>query len=197
MDLLASRAAEKGLNLACVIDPQVPPAILGDVTRLRQILVNLLSNAVKFTDKGEVVVTVTCDQDAETRRHGDTETSFSASPDLPIPTSPLLSGSVSLHFAVRDTGIGIPPDRMGRLFQSFSQVDASTTRRFGGTGLGLAISKRLTELMGGTMWVESPAISSPQAAGPGSTFHFTIRAEVAPAPAARAYLQGIQLRLEG
>ena len=173
MDLLASKATEKGLNLACIVDSQVPAAIVGDGTRLRQILVNLLGNAIKFTEHGEVVVSV------ETDRDRDVSLSLSLSP-------------ISIHFSVRDTGLGIPPDRMNRLFQSFSQVDASTTRRFGGTGLGLAISKRLTELMGGTMWAESDGVP-----GKGSTFHFTIQAEVAPALATRAYLQGIQPGLEG
>jgi CheY-like chemotaxis protein/HPt (histidine-containing phosphotransfer) domain-containing protein len=151
------------------------------VTRLRQILVNLLSNAVKFTEKGEVVVTVTCD--AGIREGQDTETG-------PLPP-------VTLRFSVRDTGIGIPPERMGRLFESFSQVDASTTRRYGGSGLGLAISKRLAELMGGTIWVESPAGSPALAGGPGSIFYFTIRSEIAPAPTARACPQGIEPRLAG
>lgn len=153
VDLLAGRANEKGLELACVLEPGTPPAIVGDITRLRQILVNLLGNAVKFTQAGEVVVTVSCD--TEMLREGQGE------------------GDVSLHFTVRDTGIGISPEGMRRLFQSFSQVDASTTRRFGGTGLGLAISKRLSELMGGTMWVESEGIP-----GMGSTFHFTVRTRV-------------------
>ena len=183
LDLLAGRAAEKGLDLGCVIESDVPAAIVGDVTRLRQILVNLLSNAVKFTDQGEVVVTVTAN-DTVTGGCGDTETV-----------------AAPLHFAVRDTGIGIPPDRIERLFQSFSQLDASTTRRYGGTGLGLAISRRLAELMGGTMWVESPAIRPPQVeagkGGPGSTFHFTIQAEVAKPLKARPYLRGIQPSLEG
>jgi PAS domain S-box-containing protein len=183
MDLVAPSAMEKGLNLGCVVERDVPAAIVGDVTRLRQVLVNLLSNAVKFTEKGEVVVTVTLD-DAETRGQGDTET------QMPL-------RAVSLHFSVRDTGIGIPPELMGRLFQSFSQVDASTTRRFGGTGLGLAISQHLTELMGGTMWAESPVDSPSPVGGPGSAFHFTLQAEVAPATAARAYPQGIQPQLEG
>jgi PAS domain S-box-containing protein len=172
MDLLASKATEKGLNLACIVDSQVPAAIVGDGTRLRQILVNLLGNAIKFTERGEVVVEVK----AEAKEP----------PFIPHPSS------LILDFAVRDTGLGIPPDRMGRLFQSFSQVDASTTRRFGGTGLGLAISKRLTELMGGTMWAESEGV-----AGLGSTFHFTIQAEVAPTLATRAYLQSAQPGLEG
>src|SRR5207253_7118363 len=127
--------------------------ILGDRTRLAQILVNLLTNAVKFTEHGEVVLTVES-QAAEVDEVRDMH---------------------RLHFAVRDTGIGIPSDRIDSLFESFSQVDASTTRRYGGTGLGLAISKRLCELMGGTMWVESEA-------GKGSAFHFTIDAEATSGP---------------
>jgi PAS domain S-box-containing protein len=172
MDLLAAGATEKGLYLGCVVERNAPAAIVGDVTRLRQVLVNLLSNAVKFTEQGEVVVTVEGRGEA---------------------TSPLRE----IHFSVRDTGIGIPPELMGRLFQSFSQVDASTTRRFGGTGLGLAISRHLVELMGGTMWAESPVAAPVPGGGPGSIFHFTIQAEVAPAPTAAAYPQGIEARLEG
>ncbi len=144
LDLLAPKAAEKGLDMAYLIEPNVSHAIVGDVTRLRQILVNLLSNAVKFTEKGEVVITVSARD--------------------------LDDAHQEIHFAVRDTGIGIPQERMNRLFRSFSQVDASTTRKYGGTGLGLAISKRLSEMMGGTMWVESEV-------GKGSVFHFTIKAE--------------------
>src|SRR5207253_1269582 len=121
----------------------------GDAGRLRQVLLNLLSNAVKFTEKGEVVVHVDAEQTG--------------------------ARSYRLECAVRDTGIGIPSDRIDSLFESFSQVDASTTRRYGGTGLGLAISKRLCELMGGTMWVESEA-------GKGSAFHFTIDAEATSGP---------------
>jgi signal transduction histidine kinase/DNA-binding response OmpR family regulator len=150
LDLLASKAGERGLELAAFCTTDVPPAIYGDVTRLRQVLVNLIANAVKFTHVGEVVVTV----EATARAHGHHE----------------------LHFAVRDTGIGIPADRMDRLFRSFSQIDASTTRKYGGTGLGLAISKRLTELMGGSMWVDSTP-------GVGSTFHFTVPASEAPSVA--------------
>jgi CheY-like chemotaxis protein len=146
LDLLAQRASEKGLELAYLVDDGVPPVVVGDITRLRQILVNLLGNAVKFTEAGEVVVDVTS-RPLEGQRH-------------------------ELRFAVRDTGIGIPADRTDRLFRSFSQVDASTTRRYGGTGLGLAISKRLSEMMGGTMWVESEEKK-------GSTFQFTIVAEAA------------------
>jgi GAF domain-containing protein/CheY-like chemotaxis protein len=150
LDLIAGRAAEKHLDIAYVFESngagEVPAVIDGDVTRLRQILLNLLSNAVKFTDSGEVVLSVIAEQD----EHG-----------------PLL------HFAVRDTGIGLSDEGKSRLFQKFSQADSSTTRKYGGTGLGLAISRLLAELMGGTMWVDS--------AGPGmgSTFHFTIQARPA------------------
>jgi len=159
LDLLATRTAEKGLDLAYIIQPGTPEVIYSDVTRLRQVLVNLLSNAVKFTDEGEVVLSISV-----------AEGTIKA--DYPAGEA---DGLFHLHFAVRDTGIGIPAERMDRLFRSFSQVDASTTRRFGGTGLGLAISKRLSELMGGRMWVESEL-------GKGSTFHFTILTEAAPAP---------------
>jgi PAS domain S-box-containing protein len=175
LDLLAPPAGEKGLELACLIDDQVPAMLLGDVTRLRQILVNLIGNAVKFTEKGEVVVTV------RTERRG-LRTESAASPLRP-------QSSVLITFSVRDTGIGIPADRLDRLFQAFSQVDASTTRHFGGTGLGLAISKRLCEMMGGTMWVESTP-------GQGATFFFTIQvAAVASHP--REYLRGRVPQLAG
>ena len=137
---MAQSAYEKGLELLLFFDEKsVPTWIGGDVTRIRQIIVNLLSNGVKFTNKGEITITVQGDE------------------------------SNQIHFAVKDTGIGIPKDRMHKLFQSFSQVDSSTTRQFGGTGLGLAISKQLCELMGGKMWVESELNC-------GSTFHFTIAA---------------------
>jgi signal transduction histidine kinase/DNA-binding response OmpR family regulator/HPt (histidine-containing phosphotransfer) domain-containing protein/PAS domain-containing protein len=169
LDLLASSAADKGLDLAYQIDARTPGAIVGDVTRLRQILVNLLSNAVKFTDHGEVVLSVSSEITSGTKSGGEHSTYL-------------------LHFSVRDTGIGIPSERMDRLFQSFSQVDASTTRRYGGTGLGLAISKRLSEMMGGTMWVESEI-------GRGSVFHFTLQAAGAPAPA-HAYLNDFQPALQ-
>ncbi len=144
MTLIAAIASEKGLNTAYDTDKNTPKVILGDPTRLRQILVNLLSNAVKFTEKGEVVISV-----------------FSRK---------LEGDNFEIHFAVKDTGIGVPEDKLGRLFQSFSQVDASTTRRYGGTGLGLVISKKLVEMMGGKIWIESEV-------GRGSTFHFTIQAE--------------------
>jgi signal transduction histidine kinase/DNA-binding response OmpR family regulator len=154
LDLIGPRAAEKHLDLAYVFEGEVPPVIDGDVTRLRQVLLNLLSNAVKFTERGEVVLSV---QPAA----GD-------------------AGEPQLEFAVRDSGIGLSAAGRAKLFQSFSQADSSTTRKYGGTGLGLAISKRLAELMGGTMWVESDG------PGHGSTFRFTIRAPRAELPSGSA-----------
>mgnify|MGYP005846567067 CR=1 FL=1 len=171
VDLMAAKAAEKGLDLAYLIDPGTPEAIIGDATRLRQIIINLLSNAVKFTEIGEVVLSV----------------SAIALPD----TDDLPQATHELHFKVRDTGIGIEADQMHRLFRSFSQVDATTTRRYGGTGLGLAISKRLSEMMGGTMWVESEGIR-----GRGSTFHFTIRCIETAAPKPR-FLRDAPSELRG
>ena len=129
VDLVAPRAAEKGLELASVLDADLPPGVVGDVTRLRQIMVNLLSNAVKFTESGEVVLRVT--------------------------VAGRQQQSVTLDCAVRDTGIGIPADRTDSLFDPFTQADSSTTRRYGGTGLGLTISSRLCELMGGRLHVDS------------------------------------------
>lgn len=172
LDLVAAQASEKSLDLAYLFDQRVPGMVVGDVTRLRQILLNLLSNACKFTTQGEVVVRV---QPAET------------TVPLPASASTPLEWTM-IHFSVEDTGIGIPPERMDRLFQSFSQVDASTTRKYGGTGLGLAISKRLAGLMGGTLWVESEADK-------GSTFHFTVQAEVAPLSTTRAQLRSNQPHL--
>jgi PAS domain S-box-containing protein len=174
LDLVAASAAGKGLDLASLLDPKAPAALVGDATRLGQILVNLLTNAVKFTEEGEVVLSV------ESKRIADSDGRGGEMHEL--------------HFAIRDTGIGIPTERIDRLFQSFSQVDASTTRRYGGTGLGLAISKSLSEMMGGTMWVESEA-------GKGSVFHFTIKAEasagarpeLAGAPGEHAQLAGKRL----
>jgi signal transduction histidine kinase/DNA-binding NarL/FixJ family response regulator len=142
--LVTPQLSGKNLELSHWVDGTTPRLIAGDVARLRQILVNLLANAIKFTPAGEVVVRVSARSLGAARRE--------------------------VHFAVSDTGIGIPPDRFDRLFKVFSQVDASTTRRYGGTGLGLAICKRLTEMMGGRIWAESEP-------GRGSTFHFTILAD--------------------
>ena len=142
LHLLAFRAVEKGLELAGHIAPDVPDHLVGDAGRLRQVVINLVGNALKFTERGEVVVRV---------RNGE-----------------VMNGQVELHFAVSDTGIGIPKEKHALLFQNFSQVDGSTTRKYGGTGLGLAISARLSSLMGGRVWLDSEP-------GRGSTFHFTAR----------------------
>ena len=153
LDLVRHRAAEKGLTLELSVAEGVPAGVIGDVTRLRQVLLNLLSNAIKFTDKGGLALSVHADPDDE------------------------------LHFTIRDSGIGLSAEGMSRLFQSFSQADSSTTRKYGGTGLGLAISRKLVDLMGGAM---SAASDGP---GQGSTFRFHIRAPFAAmaaiAPAAR------------
>jgi PAS domain S-box-containing protein len=146
LDIVAPKAHNKPIDLVYGIDENVPSAILGDVVRLRQVLVNLLTNAVKFTNQGEVYVSVD--------------------------SKAISKYKYEIHFSVRDTGIGIPADRMDRLFISFSQVDSSTTRKYGGTGLGLAISSRLVEMMGGRIWAESEE-------GKGSNFHFTVAATVA------------------
>ncbi|NEN91109.1 MAG: response regulator [Okeania sp. SIO3H1] len=151
LELLAPRAAHKDLELACLIDNSVPGMIVGDVTRLRQVLVNLLGNAVKFTEKGEVVVSVTARKVSQNDRLEDIDYEQISNCEAPSK----ITGTYDIQFAVKDTGIGIPPDRMDRLFKAFSQVDASTTRQYGGTGLGLAISQRLSEMMGGKMWVVS------------------------------------------
>eukprot|EP00904_Undaria_pinnatifida_P002330 jgi/Undpi1/12098/HiC_scaffold_41.g14071.m1 len=150
LDVVAVPASEKGLELAYWLHEAVPPTIIGDVTRLRQIIVNLLSNAVKFTHKGEVTINV--------KR---------------LPFDEKRNKMALMCVEVSDTGIGIPPERMDRLFHSFSQVDSSTTRKFGGTGLGLAISKRLVEMMDGNVKVESTV-------GQGTTFSFTFAAEITP-----------------
>jgi signal transduction histidine kinase/CheY-like chemotaxis protein/HPt (histidine-containing phosphotransfer) domain-containing protein len=147
VDLIGSVAAKKGLEVAYDIEPGTPETAVGDASRIRQILLNLLNNAVKFTETGEVVISASASE---------------------VPERP---DAIEYHLAVRDTGIGIAPDLLGKLFQSFTQVDASTSRRYGGTGLGLAISRRLAELMGGTAWAESPGVP-----GEGSTFHVTLEA---------------------
>jgi signal transduction histidine kinase/DNA-binding NarL/FixJ family response regulator len=150
--LISEKAEQKGLKLVMDIAPDVPPMLVGDALRLRQVLINYANNAVKFTERGEIALQVKVQQRTST--------------------------GVSLHFAVRDSGIGLTPEQIGRLFQSFQQADTSTTRKYGGTGLGLAISKQLAELMGGGVGVESTP-------GLGSTFWFTARLGLAtgtPAP---------------
>jgi CheY-like chemotaxis protein len=166
LDLLAAKAVEKNLELAYQTDDGIPTSLVGDGSRLRQVLVNLISNAVKFTSVGEVVVHVKA---------------------LSAPQDKNTDDPWHLHFSVSDTGIGIPVNRMARLFKSFSQADASTSRQYGGTGLGLAISKRLVELMGGKMWVESVPKK-------GSTFHFTVPLSASP-DAPKAVLRGRQPKL--
>jgi signal transduction histidine kinase/BarA-like signal transduction histidine kinase len=180
LDLLSSKAAEKNLDLCCIVDDSIPKILVSDVTRLRQILVNLIGNAVKFTNHGEVVIEVFPSAKGKRTPHPgqQQDTDFLRHPEEWL-----------LHFSVRDTGIGIPLDKQSRLFKSFQQVDASTTRHYGGTGLGLAISKRLAELLGGKIWVDSDA-------GKGATFHFTISAKAAPSSTPPAW-QGPQAQLAG
>lgn len=159
-DLLASKASEKGIEFACRIGPDVPPAVMGDSVRIKQILLNLLNNAIKFTDDGEVVLSV-----EKTGSEG---------------------GKSLLRFEVKDTGIGIPDDRKDRLFKSFSQVDTSTTRRFGGTGLGLVITQRLVEMMGGEISFESKV-------GAGTTFVVDIPFDPAERPMKHAEAQMLEI----
>jgi len=186
IDLLAPRAAEKGIELGYLMNAQIPHQVVGDATRLRQILVNLIGNAIKFTKFGEVIVAVHARPLLSTT-DADPDGVDGGPGDRPLP--PASQNTLyELEFSIKDTGIGIPAERMERLFKPFSQVDASITRQYGGTGLGLAISKRLSELMGGKLWVESggqvagnaPADFTPTLldgeaiAPPGSTFYFTI-----------------------
>ena len=162
LDLLASKAGEKGLDLVYLIENNVPQSINGDVTRLKQIITNLLNNAIKFTEKGEVFLSV---------------------------SAKVIEGNkFEIQFFVKDTGIGIPENRIDRLFKAFNQVDVSTTRTHGGTGLGLVISKRLSEMMGGSMWFESKY-------GEGSTFYFKITAESIPSKS-KVYLRGKAIELD-
>jgi PAS domain S-box-containing protein len=161
---VATLDRSRSIDVAYEWSHDTPEAVVGDVTRLRQILLNLLSNALKFTEHGEVVVTVD--------------------------SRPLDDGAYELRFAVRDTGIGISPDRIDKLFRSFSQLDPSTTRKYGGTGLGLVISKRLAEMMGGSMEVTSEV-------GVGSTFRFTVVVDVADEIPVDVRLQGEQADLRG
>jgi len=163
LDLVAAEAAQKGLNLAYRIDESTPNKFIGDDTRIRQILVNFLANAIKFTDTGEVVLSVCSTQTSEL--------------------------DFELHFSVRDTGIGIPPEKIEMLFQSFSQLDASTTRKYGGTGLGLSICKQLIDAMGGDIQVESEE-------GLGSVFSFWIPAKALP-ETSNLLPTGVQPELQG
>jgi PAS domain S-box-containing protein len=153
LDLQVPRAMEKGLDLAYIIEQNTPESVVGDSSRLRQVLVNLLSNGLKFTERGGVFLRVWEEP-------------------LPGQTAPQ-PDHCQLHFTVSDTGIGIAPDKINGLYQAFNQLDASTTRKYGGTGLGLAISKQMCELMGGTSWAESQGVE-----GMGTTFHFTIVVDV-------------------
>ena len=161
---LALRAQQKGLELLCEIGPDVPEFLIGDPLRIRQILVNLAGNAIKFTNVGEVAVEIAVEGRSE--------------------------DPVNLHFRVRDTGIGVPQEKQGLIFDAFSQVDGSTTRKYGGTGLGLTISARLVAAMDGQIWVESRL-------GHGSCFHFTARlgvsSESAPDPASETVLAGVRV----
>ena len=145
VELLSSRVSEKGIELLYFIDPEVPAIISGDINRLRQVLINLMGNAIKFTEEGEIIVRVDLKDKVEDK--------------------------AIIHFSVRDTGIGIPKDKQGKLFNAFTQADSSTTRKYGGTGLGLAICKRMVNLMGGDIWVSSEP-------GEGSDFQFTVVQEI-------------------
>jgi signal transduction histidine kinase/BarA-like signal transduction histidine kinase/HPt (histidine-containing phosphotransfer) domain-containing protein len=178
LELLAPKAAEKNLDLSYTLDSTIPRVLVCDPTRLRQILVNLVGNALKFTSQGEIAMEIKAAAHGEREAAAGHDTDFIRHPQQWL-----------LHFTVRDTGIGIPVERQHRLFNLFEQIDTSTSRHYGGTGLGLAICKRLCEMMGGRIWVES-------AEGKGATFHFTIVANagagIAPAP-----WQGHQPQLAG
>ncbi|MEH1792720.1 ATP-binding protein [Nostoc sp.] len=171
--LLAPQAREKGLKITFLDTLKLPTTIVGDITRLRQVLINLLSNAIKFTQTGSIEVSVIIRKNKDINR-----SSAAANTD-------------EIQFSIKDTGIGIPSDRMERLFKAFSQVNSSITRQYGGTGLGLAICKQLCELMGGRIWVESELNT-------GSTFYFTIAASVIPEESAGAQVlasvQELQVR---
>jgi len=157
LDIFAQKAIEKGLDMLYLIQPDVSPFLIGDITRLRQVLINLINNAIKFTEEGEVFISI--EKVAETE------------------------GYQELQFSVKDSGIGIPKDKIDYLFEAFTQADSSTTRRYGGTGLGLAIVKHLVELMGGRIWVESMP-------GKGSTFYFTIRLRTSGIGKTKLYVRG-------
>ncbi len=158
--VLAMLANKKGLKLACHIHPDVPEMLVGDPGRIRQVIMNLIGNALKFTETGEVVLKA----------------------DLELSTAE----EIRVHFAVRDTGIGIPPEKQKTIFNAFTQADSSTTRQYGGSGLGLTISARLIEMMGGKLRVDSEV-------GSGSTFHFSARFDPAPAASKKTVSDPIQL----
>ncbi len=157
LDLFAQKAIEKGIDLLYLIQPDVSPFLLGDITRLRQILINLINNALKFTEEGEVFISIEKIKD--------------------------IDGYQELQFSVKDSGIGIPKEKIGMLFDAFIQADPTTTRRYGGTGLGLAIAKHLVEMMDGTIWVESEV-------GKGSTFFFTVRLKTSGIGKTKLYVRG-------
>ena len=183
----ALRAQEKGLEVVCDVRPQVPEMAVGDPIRIRQILTNLVGNAIKFTQQGEVAVEVELSSNPphNGRRGSVPETSEDAAAPCALEGNDD-AGDLTLHFSVRDTGIGIPKEKHAAIFESFAQADSSTTRRFGGTGLGLTISKRLVEAMQGRMWLESEP-------GRGSCFHFTIKLGEAEAEAHGASSPGDKL----
>ncbi len=165
---LALRSHDKGLELALDVGRDVPDWLKGDAGRLRQVVINLVNNAIKFTREGEVVVECRI-QNSEFRN--DKRGDGANSPE----SNNLHSAFCTLHFCVSDTGIGIPADKLEKVFEAFEQADASTTRNYGGTGLGLAIVRRLVELMQGRIWVESTV-------GQGSRFYFTVRLEICDEP---------------
>lgn len=175
VEIMAIRAHAKGLELTYRVHPAVPGWVAGDPGRLRQVLLNLLGNAIKFTEKGEVRLTV--EPLAGPAAEG------AGSPDR----SPASGPSAAIRFSVHDTGIGVPADKLDLIFERFTQVDASTTRKYGGSGLGLTISKRLAELMGGRIWVESEA-------GRGSTFSFAVPLPPAAPPSPPVAAPSVDLR---
>ncbi|MEH2163336.1 MAG: PAS domain S-box protein [Nostoc sp.] len=204
ISLLAPKAAEKDIELAYLIQPQIPTKIIGDMTRLRQVLMNLLNNAIKFTEHGEVVLYV------ELGAGDSGEQGENSSPLHPSDTpSASCKSPIQIQFAIKDTGIGITPEKIERLFHPFAQADVSMTRRYGGTGLGLVISKRLSKMMGGTLWVESQGfvggnpsprwksgkLLSASYSCQGSTFYFTITAQVPGLP--EAEFSNLPMQLEG
>jgi PAS domain S-box-containing protein len=164
MQVLTIRAADKGLELACRVAPEIPDRLIGDPGRLRQVIVNLVGNAIKFTERGEIVVEVIPEADG----------------------GPPTEGRARLHLSVSDTGVGIPPEKRAKVFEAFTQADSSTTRRYGGTGLGLAITSRLIAMMGGRIWVESEV-------GRGTTFHATVEFAIAASQAHRQIATMAQL----